>query len=59
MTLSQFLDVTADTPEDQIRLALTRALAAGAPHSREDYSRLYQRVLIELRCDHANLSAVA
>ena len=31
MTLSQFLEATADTPADRMRCALTHALAAGVP----------------------------
>ena len=59
MTLSQFLEATSDTPEDQMRAALVRALAAGAPREHEEYSRLYLRVLNELRGQQDRLAAVA
>ena len=58
MTLSQFLEATSDTPEDQMRAALVRALAAGAPREHEEYSRLYLRVLNELRGQQDRLAAV-
>jgi len=59
MTPSQFIEATADTPEDRMRAALARALAAGAAREGEGYSRLYLRVLNELRGQQDRLAAVA
>ena len=59
MTLGQFLEATADTTEDRVRAALPRVLAAGAPREREEYGRLYLRVMNELRGQQDRLAAVA
>ena len=61
MTLQQFLEAVADTPEDDFRRALTVALLEmrRPPTDPADYRRLYRLVEEELRRDSTDLSAVA
>ena len=45
MTLQEFLNVTAETDDRDLRLALALALKRGVPRSREGYARFYRWVV--------------
>jgi hypothetical protein len=60
MTLQQFLALTANTPEPQLRQAMTRALALEGPRTPLIYRRFYRRVVEEIRaCEAAVRKLVA
>ena len=48
MTLRQFLTVTAEIRDRDVRPALARALKKEVPRSRQSYARFYRRVIEEL-----------
>jgi len=45
MTLQHFQQLTARTPEPDLRCAMTRALGVEAPSDVEAYARFYRRVV--------------
>ena len=49
MTLHEFLNLVDTTPESELRLAMTLALVGEIPHTQEQYSRFYDRVLTRTR----------
>ena len=66
MTLRQFLTVTAEVRELDVRAALALALKKELPRSRQSYARFYRRVVEELAAsgalagspEHATLTGV-
>ena len=66
MTLRQFLTVTAEVRELDVRAALALALKKELPRSRQSYARFYRRVVEELVAsgalaglpEHATLTGV-
>ena len=53
MTLRQFLTVTAEFRERDVRAALALALKREVPRSRQSYSRFYRQVVEELAASGA------
>ena len=59
MTLRQFLTVTAEVRDRDVRAALALALKQEVPRSRQSYARFYRRVIEELAaCGQARLSGI-
>lgn len=59
MTLRQFLTVTAETSDRDLRPALALALTKEVPRSRQSYARFYRRVIEELApCGEARPSRI-
>ena len=66
MTLRQFLTVTAEISDRDVRPALALALKKEVPRSRQSYARFYRRVIEELAAsgalaespEHARLTGV-
>ena len=53
MTLRQFLTVTAEIRDRDVRPALALALKKEVPRSRQSYARFYRRVIEELAASGA------
>ena len=53
MTLRQFLTVTAEIGDRDVRLALALALKKEVPRSRQSYVRFYRRVIEDLAASGA------
>ena len=53
MTLRQFLTVTAENSDRDVRPALALALKKEVPRSRQSYARFYRRVIAELAASGA------
>ncbi len=59
MTLRQFLTVTAEISDRDLRPALALALKKEVPRSRQSYARFYRRVIEELAaCGEARPSRI-
>ncbi len=59
MTLRQFLTVTAEISDRDLRPALALALKKEVPRSRQSYARFYRRVIEELAaCGEARPSGI-
>ena len=59
MTLRQFLTVTAEISDRDLRPALALALKKEVPRSRQGYARFYRRVIEELTaCGEARPSGI-